>query len=373
VLTTTGPTRQTKLRTAFAALMFLGVFSPSGAAAQGVANTGSTASFRGLGIAADGTIWISGTGGTVLRSTDGGVRWEPRPIADAKSFDLRDVEAVSASTAYALVAGSDTGRIYKTTDGGTTWVRQYDDTRKGIFLDGFAFWDVARGVAVGDPMDGRFVILRTEDGGASWSQVPVQDAPQAAQGEAVFAASGSAIAVGAGGRVWIGTGGNQGTGAGRVLRSADYGRTWEAVNTTIPAGTGSTGIFSLAFHDALNGVAVGGDYKTADADRSNVAITTDGGTTWRLGDTTGATGYLSAVAYLPKAGAKVLVGVGTAGVFASSDGGYIWRRLNAGSYNAVATGRSVIAAGDRGRVGVWPSLDAARDSTPPLVRKPKGR
>src|SRR5688572_10567538 len=88
-----------------------------------LAQTSSPApSFRGLGIASDGTIWASGTRGTVLRSTDGGKTWETRSIPDATSFDLRDIEAVNATTAYAMVAGTDTGRTYKTTDGGTSWI-----------------------------------------------------------------------------------------------------------------------------------------------------------------------------------------------------------------------------------------------------------
>ena len=103
------------------------------------AQSPTTASLRGLSVAADGTIWASGTKGTVLRSTDGGTSWEVRSIPDAASLDLRDIEAMSATTAYAMVAGADTARLYRTTDGGTSWLRQYDDTRKGVFLDGIAF------------------------------------------------------------------------------------------------------------------------------------------------------------------------------------------------------------------------------------------
>lgn len=322
-----------------------------------VSETGSTASFRGLGVAADGTIWVSGTGGTVLRSTDGGAHWNARPITDAQSFDLRDIEAVSATTAYAMVAGNDTARIYKTTDGGQHWERQYNDTRPGIFLDGIAFWDEQHGIAMGDPMEGRLVVLRTEDGGAHWTQLATAAAPLAQQGEAGFAASGTAITVGADGRAWIGTGGS--AGAGRVFRSADFGRTWQVSETPIPAGASSRGIFSLAFADFLHGVAVGGDYSDPQARRPNVAITKDGGKTWERGDTTTATDYLSAVAYMD-AEPLQLVAVGTAGMFTSSDGGKTWSRINTDSYNAVTAGKRVVAAGEGGHVAIWPSLDAAK-------------
>ena len=99
------------------ALMLLRGLLASPAGAQ-VSAPPAGASLRGLSVAPDGTIWASGTGGTVLRSRDGGQSWTARSIPDAAALDLRDVEAVSATTAYAMVAGADTARIYRTTDGG---------------------------------------------------------------------------------------------------------------------------------------------------------------------------------------------------------------------------------------------------------------
>src|SRR6185436_627083 len=109
----------------------------------------------------------------------------------------------------------------------------------------------------------------------------------------------------------------------------------------------------------------------------NVAFTSDGGKTWRLGDTTGATGYLSAVAYLAEAKPNLVIAVGLAGTFLSRDSGMSWTRLDATPYNSVATATSrkatiaIVAAGDRGRVAVWSSVAAATDSsTQRLERQP---
>jgi photosystem II stability/assembly factor-like uncharacterized protein len=39
-------------------------------------NSGSTADLRGIDNVGGGVAWASGNGGTVLRTTDGGERWE---------------------------------------------------------------------------------------------------------------------------------------------------------------------------------------------------------------------------------------------------------------------------------------------------------
>ncbi len=47
-------------------------------------------------------------------------------------------------------------------------------------------------------------------------------------------------------------------------------------------GADSTGIFSIAFRDAKNGVIAGGDYQLPKKDGRNLAFTDDGGETWKL-------------------------------------------------------------------------------------------
>ena len=314
----------------------------------------TTASLRGLSVAPppDGAIWASGAQGTVLRSLDRGATWRALTLADARSLDLRDVEAVSASTAYAMVAAADTGRIFKTTDAGRSWHLQYDDARSGVFLDGFAFWGPARGLVVGDPIAGHWLLRRTSDG-VHWS--PLTDAvPAADSGEAAFAASGTSIAAASGGHAWIGTGGDT---VARVFHARGFGEHWDVSIAPIDAGSASAGIFSLAFMDSLTGVAVGGDYQDPDAVRDNVARTADGGRSWSRADTARVVKYLSGVAYVPRAsgGRPILVGVGTRGVFRSRDGGATWEGVSTAPYNSVAADRhgGVVMVGDRGAVATW--------------------
>src|SRR5207244_12563254 len=121
-----------------------------------------------------------------------------------------------------------------------------------------------RGIALSDPVDGRFLVLLTTDSGAYWTSSPASGMPPALPGEAAFAASNSALVTGPGGAAWFATGGGP---VARVFRTTDFGQGWTFVDTPIPTGRGSAGIFALAFRDALNGVAVGGDYQAADSVR----------------------------------------------------------------------------------------------------------
>ena len=82
----------------------------------------------------------------------------------------------------------------------------------------------------------------------------------------------------------------------RVFHSADRGQSWQVFDTPILHGEDSTGIFSIAFRDALHGVIAGGDYNKPKKDGPNLAFTEDGGKTWKLASIT-PQAYFSAVTY----------------------------------------------------------------------------
>ena len=227
----------------------------------------------------DQVAWVSGTKGTYGRTTDGGQHVVCRrrcPVRD--KLDFRDVEAFDASTAYLLSAGPGTdSRIYKTTDGGRTWNRQFQNSDRHAFFDALAFWDERHGLALSDPVKGRFPLIVTEDGGAHWTPLAATNLPPALPNEGAFAASGTCLVTHGPSDVWFGTGGAK---AARVFHSADRGRHWTVSETPIPAGVASAGIFSIAFRDREHGLIVGGDYANRIEPGANAARTADGGRTW---------------------------------------------------------------------------------------------
>jgi photosystem II stability/assembly factor-like uncharacterized protein len=89
----------------------------------------------------DRVAWTSGSGSTLLRTTDGGVSWQKLSVTDDR-LDFRDVDAINANTAYVLSIGNGPeSRIYKTTDAGQTWQLQFKNEDPKAFLDAMTFWD----------------------------------------------------------------------------------------------------------------------------------------------------------------------------------------------------------------------------------------
>ncbi len=305
--------------------------------------SGTTASLRGVSAVNAQVVWASGAGGTYLRTTDGGAHWTAAKVPGAESLDFRDIHAVDEHTAYLMSAGKgNLSRIYKTTDGGNNWTLQLANPDAQGFFDALAFWDPRHGIALGDPVDGRFTIFTTDDGGARWQR---QRGPEALKDEGAFAASGTCLIARGAHDAWFGSGG------GRVFHSADNGRTWQAFSTPVRHDVPSAGIFSLAFSDGRHGIAVGGDYQHDHETAGNIAVTTDGGRTWS--EPNGhPTGFRSAVAWVPDG--KCWIAVGTSGSDISHDG-VTWKTFDARAFNAISfvSSKAGWAVGPRGVIARW--------------------
>ena len=251
-------------------------------------NIATDADFRGLDVVNERIVWASGTKGTVVRTIDGGKTWDVFNVPDAEKPDFRDIEAFDANTAYVLSIGNgESSRIYKTIDGGKTWMLRFKNTNEKAFFDAFAFWDANHGIAMSDPVGEFFFLIRTDDGGKTWEQIGEDKIARAVTGEAAFAASGTCIFTQGKQNVWFVTGGKK----SRVFRSTNRGLSWFVAETPIINGEDSQGIFSVSFRDAMNGIVVGGDYRKPNEGMNNIAITNDGGKSWKLIDNALSTGY----------------------------------------------------------------------------------
>ena len=307
----------------------------------------TTASLRGLSVVNGRVIWASGTGGTFIKTIDGGKTWKVGTVPDAEKLDFRDIEAFDANTAYVLSIGNGkSSRIYKTVNGGLTWKLQFKNTNEKAFFDAIACWDRDNCIAMSDPVDGKFVLINTIDGGVNWKPVDTAGMPSTKDGATAFAASGTCLMTYGKSDVLLVSGGNE----ARVFRSADRAKTWSVSDSPIVKGTPGSGIFSIALwnvHDATNGVIVGGNYEKPGEAAGNLAFSDDLGTTWISAK--GLTGYRSGVVFVD---GMTIVAVGSSGSDITRDGGKTWRNIDKASYNAVqAKGkRAVWVVGEKGMV-----------------------
>lgn len=313
--------------------------------------TGSEQRFRGLSAVSSQVAWVSGTEGTVLRTGDGGQTWQdvsPEGLG-TEELQFRDIEAFDAKRAVILSIGEGTdSRILFTADGGASWRETFRNEEPTAFYDCMAFTTPQNGLALSDPVDGKFRLARTTNGGRSWSLVNPAGMPPALAGEFAFAASGTCLTAGAGSRVYIASGGVD---PARVFSSTDAGRTWTVADSPV-AGGEAAGIFSVRFKNTMRGIAVGGDFLLPDAAADNAAWTDDGGATWQQADVFPA-GYRSGSEWVPGTFTHAIA-VGPSGSDATRDGGRTWNTFDKGSFDSVECSNdgACWASGEQGRVAV---------------------
>jgi photosystem II stability/assembly factor-like uncharacterized protein len=199
-----------------------------------------------------------------------------------RTWEFRNSSAVSFTFRVAIYANTWT---YTTADGGT--------------LSASSFVSASTGWAVGD--GGK--ILKTTDGGASWS---VQNAGTSSNLKDVsFVSATQGWAVGA---------------DGEIIATSDGGRTWRHQQaTTTDPGTGfsvpvSVNLYGVKFVSATKGVAVG--------DAQTILLTTNGGTTWQQVFGGSSTGALYDVCFVNASSGWA---VGTAStILHTTDGGSTW-------------------------------------------------
>jgi len=297
------------------------------------------ASLRGLSPVSDHVCWASGSGGTWLRTTDGGNTWDHGVIAGLDTVDFRSIQAFDGNIAVVASAGQP-AVIFRTENGGKSWEKVYQEGPQAFF-DGMSFLDGERGFVIGDPVDGLWMILETWDGGKSWKSL--ENLPPAEEGEAAFAASGSSM---------IATDENLVFGTGGLVSNLHFydfiSKSWRKVKTPILQSEASQGVFAIA--KSKSGIlGVGGDYTQLDLRDRNAFNYS--GKSFQI-PSAAPFGYRSGLAYDLKNG--LFVAVGPSGSDYSTDEGNNWMNFSSTGYHAVKAttdGKSIWSSGSGGRIG----------------------
>lgn len=198
------------------------------------------------------TGYAVGYSGSIFKTVNGCVSWTKMPAPINRQFN----KIIYTSPATLFIAGgtkpgtdADTLQtILKSIDGGATWTVKLD--RRGYWLRSISFADALNGLAVGDSG----VILRTTDGGNSWTQIT---APVRRNFNAVKCISSSKA-------ILCGGDNAQAT----ILRSSNGGLSWSIIKDT--AGGILNDVFFL--NDSIGYIA---------GDQSTFLKTRNGGLTWK--------------------------------------------------------------------------------------------
>ncbi|MEI9947295.1 MAG: YCF48-related protein [Chitinophagaceae bacterium] len=310
-----------------------------------IVSTGTNTSLRGLSVVNDNVAWVSGSNGTVGRTANGGKNWKWFIVKGFEQTEFRDIEGFNADVAL-IMSVAEPAYILKTINGGENWKVVYENKTKGMFLDAMDFANNRMGVVIGDPINGKIFMARTDDTGNTWQEV-AEERQAADSGEAFFAASGSNIKFFASKDYFMVSGGLH----SRLINNKS------AIDLPIIHGKESTGANSIDIFD--NGrpdkpgnrmVIVGGDFLADTSSEKNCLYSTNGGKTWKVPNRP-PHGYRSCVEFLSK---KEILACGPTGIDYSEDEGKNWKWISKESFHVcriARIGTTVYLAGANGKIG----------------------
>lgn len=215
-----------------------------------------------------GVVWMTGDLGVVAKSLDisAGVpmNWT---LANVGIGTAEEVYAIDFASPAVGFVGTGSGKIYRTTDGGSSWTLVYFNPGVTTFINRIKFDNTGSGMAMGDGLtsESPMAYLYTTDGGATWNNRNSQllGVTSISQVFQVTASTGFLAGNYVNGPLLF----------RGVFRTTNGGVTWTFHTVGNTSADSATAVAAIGFQSATHGLAVKAD--------STVWRTTDGGTVWR--------------------------------------------------------------------------------------------
>lgn len=291
----------------------------------------------GWGILAGFGQGVCGGAAPYFIRTVNGTTWNGGAISLPADITPWSISAINKDTAWiAACNNSDntSGYIYKTTNGGNNWTQQ-STANAADALRFVHFFNTNQGVAVGD--SSTFI---TNDGGANWvfnGALPVPVA-MIGSGRTIFLLNCYEVV---GNTIWLGDS------YGYFYKSTDQGMTWTLITNGI-----NSSIKGIAFKDTLHGMAVASRWNTGGGSGGGFAedfsvMTSDGGASWQAmpilfnSVTVGSNAAKYDVAYVPGTNNTYIAGseydISSTFTAITTDGGLSWSLLDSTSQHTVVS------------------------------------
>lgn len=288
--------------------------------------------------------------GSVFKTVDGGKTWVLKSSNSTSSSYINKIYFADANTGF--ISRGYMAEILKTTDAGETW-RIINSSFDEIYA--FHFLDSKNGFCAGD----HGVIFKTTNGGTTWEWLGFQNGRYG--GTTIYGVyfidSLTGFAVGLGGRIMKTTDGGKtwkgyaptynsikqleftsgtttyGLVGNSFIKSTDGCNTW--TNMGAPVSTGNTNQFD--FIDENTGYCIAGGNTGSTANVSKVFKTTNGGETWTA--TYGGKDImyddLYAIDFIDDKTGFVSGGYNGTRTFKTTDGGNTWTKVNDYSFRQI--------------------------------------
>jgi photosystem II stability/assembly factor-like uncharacterized protein len=215
-------------------------------------------------------VWAGGANGEVLKTTDGGKNWTSAGGGIIGTDSIESIEALDANTAFISIYSGNSGKILKTTNGGLSW--SLVSSVIGVAIGGMQMKTSLEGYAIGSPLGGKWIVLKTIDGGNTWQNM--ETAPPEDSLTSIIQGYYGPLILRPAGVQLSGDMISFGSVSGMVYHSTNLGTTWN----DYPVGKSDFILSALHFNSLNIGMAGSGfiAYVTAGL----TSNTTDGGISW---------------------------------------------------------------------------------------------
>ena len=122
------------------------------------------------------TAWAAGDSGKVIRTANGGITWSEVDGGNFGEAIIWNMDALDSNSAFVTISPLPLSKtyIYRTTNGGSSWENVF--SQDGGFINNILMINNDNGFAYGDPVNGKWTFLKTNNGGASWYHISTEPA-----------------------------------------------------------------------------------------------------------------------------------------------------------------------------------------------------